>query len=86
MIFGGCDWTQNIKNHATKQARAVRAVPVATRIALTRTPVANRLSELWAIMEFTNPGMLGPAEKFRKTYAIPIERHSSRTLQWSCNG
>jgi superfamily II DNA or RNA helicase len=70
-----CDEAQNIKNHATKQARAVRALPAATRIALTGTPVENRLSELWSIMEFTNPGLLGPAERFRETYAIPIERH-----------
>jgi len=39
--------------------------------------VENRLSELWSIMEFTNPGLLGPAEKFRERYAIPIERHGS---------
>jgi SNF2-related domain/SNF2 Helicase protein/Helicase conserved C-terminal domain len=72
-----CDEAQNIKNHATKQARAVRALPAATRIALTGTPVENRLSELWSIMEFTNPGLLGPAERFRESYAIPIERHGS---------
>jgi superfamily II DNA or RNA helicase len=68
-----CDEAQNIKNHATRQARAVRALPAAARIALTGTPVENRLSELWSIMEFTNPGLLGPAEKFRKRYAVPIE-------------
>jgi superfamily II DNA or RNA helicase len=70
-----CDEAQNIKNHATRQARAVRGLPAAARIALTGTPVENRLSELWSIMEFTNPGLLGPAEKFRKRFAIPIERH-----------
>jgi SNF2 family DNA or RNA helicase len=72
-----CDEAQNIKNHATKQARAIRALPAATRIALTGTPVENRLSELWSIMEFTNPGLLGPAQRFREDYAIPIERHAS---------
>jgi SNF2 family DNA or RNA helicase len=72
-----CDEAQNIKNHATKQARAVRGLPAAARIALTGTPVENRLSELWSIMEFTNPGLLGPAERFRERYAIPIERHGS---------
>ncbi len=72
-----CDEAQNIKNHATRQARAVRALPAAARIALTGTPVENRLSELWSIMDFTNPGLLGPAEKFRQRYAIPIERHGS---------
>jgi SNF2 family DNA or RNA helicase len=73
-----CDEAQNIKNHATKQARAIRALPAATRIALTGTPVENRLSELWSIMEFTNPGLLGPAEKFRERFAIPIERDGSQ--------
>ncbi len=72
-----CDEAQNIKNHTTKQARAVRGLPAAARIALTGTPVENRLSELWSILEFTNPGLLGPAEKFRERYAIPIERHGS---------
>jgi SNF2 family DNA or RNA helicase len=72
-----CDEAQNIKNHATRQARAVRALPAASRIALTGTPVENRLSELWSIMEFTNPGLLGPAEKFRQRYAIPVERDGS---------
>ena len=38
----------------------------------------NRLAELWSIMEFTNPGLLGPAEKFRERFAVPIERHGSR--------
>ena len=72
-----CDEAQNIKNHATKQARAVRGLPASARIALTGTPVENRLSELWSIMEFTNPGLLGPAGKFREKYAVPIERHGS---------
>jgi SNF2 family DNA or RNA helicase len=80
-----CDEAQNIKNHATKQARAVRGLPAATRIALTGTPVENRLSELWSIMEFTNPGLLGPAERFRERFAVPIERSGSedaaRTLK-----
>jgi SNF2 family DNA or RNA helicase len=71
-----CDEAQNIKNHATRQAQAVRSLPAAARIALTGTPVENRLAELWSIMEFTNPGLLGPAEKFRQKYAIPVERHA----------
>jgi superfamily II DNA or RNA helicase len=71
-----CDEAQNIKNHATRQAQAIRALPAATRIALTGTPVENRLAELWSILEFTNPGLLGSAAKFRQKYAIPIERHA----------
>ena len=71
-----CDEAQNIKNASTRQAQAVRAIPAAARIALTGTPVENRLTELWSIMEFTSPGLLGPAEKFRQRFAIPIERNS----------
>jgi SNF2 family DNA or RNA helicase len=70
-----CDEAQNIKNPAARQAKAVRGLPADSRIALTGTPVENRLAELWSIMEFTNPGLLGPAEKFRTAFAIPIERH-----------
>jgi hypothetical protein len=69
-----CDEAQNIKNAGTRQARAVRAIPAGSRIALTGTPVENRLSDLWSLMEFTSPGLLGPAEKFRQRFAIPIER------------
>jgi hypothetical protein len=71
-----CDEAQNIKNAGTRQARAVRAIPAASRIALTGTPVENRLTELWSIMEFTSRGLLGPAEKFRRRYVIPIERNA----------
>jgi SNF2 family DNA or RNA helicase len=71
-----CDEAQNIKNASTRQAQAVRAIPAAARIALTGTPVENRLTELWSIMEFTSPGLLGPAERFRRRFAIPIERNS----------
>jgi hypothetical protein len=70
-----CDEAQAIKNHATGQAKAVRSLPAAARIALTGTPVENQLSELWSIMEFTNPGLLGSARAFREQYAIPVERH-----------
>jgi hypothetical protein len=71
-----CDEAQNIKNAGTRQAQAVRAIPAAARVALTGTPVENRLTELWSIMEFTSPGLLGPAEKFRRRYVIPIERNA----------
>jgi len=69
-----CDEAQNIKNSATRQAQAVRSLPAGSRIALTGTPVENRLAELWSIMEFTSPGLLGPAQQFRTRYAVPIER------------
>jgi SNF2 family DNA or RNA helicase len=71
-----CDEAQNIKNARTRQAESVRSIPARSRIALTGTPVENRLTELWSIMEFACPGLLGPAERFRQRFAIPIERNA----------
>ncbi|HEX6337749.1 MAG TPA: DEAD/DEAH box helicase, partial [Jiangellaceae bacterium] len=68
-----CDEAQAIKNSATKQATAVRNLPANGRVALTGTPVENRLGELWSIMEFANPGLLGSAATFRRRFADPIE-------------
>jgi non-specific serine/threonine protein kinase len=80
--LAGIDWhrvvvdeAQAIKNASTRQAEAVRALPARHRIAVTGTPVENRLADLWSIMQFANPGLLGPAAAFRKAYAEPIERH-----------
>ncbi len=69
------DEAQAIKNAATRQATAVRSLPAGYRVAVTGTPVENRLADLWSIMEFANPGLLGPAAAFKKRYAEPIERH-----------
>ncbi len=68
------DEAQAIKNAATRQAVAVRSLPAPHRVALTGTPVENRLADLWSIMEFANPGLLGSAIVFRARYAEPIER------------
>jgi SNF2 family DNA or RNA helicase len=68
------DEAQNVKNPSTKQSQAARALQADFRVALTGTPVENRLSELWSIMEFLNPGYLGSMDAFRKNFAIPIER------------
>ncbi|MGW4639766.1 SNF2-related protein [Sphaerisporangium sp. NPDC004334] len=68
-----CDEAQAIKNSAARQAQAVRSIPARTRLALTGTPVENHLAELWSIMEFCNPGLLGPAKRFRDRYQEPIE-------------
>jgi SNF2 family DNA or RNA helicase len=53
-------------------------LPAANRIALTGTPVENRLSELWSIMHFLNPGFLGSQAGFRRNFALPIERYQDR--------
>src|SRR6516225_8708174 len=69
------DEAQAVKNSLSQAARAVRRLRADQRIALTGTPVENRLAELWSLMDFLNPGLLGPAEQFRARYAIPVERH-----------
>ncbi|MBO2450550.1 DEAD/DEAH box helicase [Actinomadura barringtoniae] len=69
-----CDEAQALKNSGTRQAKAVRSIPARSRIALTGTPVENHLTELWSIMEFANPGLLGPRAVFRERFAVPVER------------
>ncbi|MFP5336070.1 MAG: SNF2-related protein [Actinomycetes bacterium] len=71
------DEAQAIKNSLSQAAKAVRRLSAEHRVALTGTPVENRLAELWSIMDFLNPGMLGTSELFRTRYAIPIERHGA---------
>ncbi|MFF4620991.1 SNF2-related protein [Nonomuraea jabiensis] len=68
-----CDEAQAIKNSGTLQAQAVRSIPAGGRLALTGTPVENHLAELWSIMEFANPGLLGPRSRFRTRFQEPIE-------------
>ncbi|MGI8946394.1 MAG: SNF2-related protein [Ornithinimicrobium sp.] len=69
------DEAQAVKNSRSKAAKAVRRLRAEHRVALTGTPVENRLSELWSIMDVVNPGLLGSPEMFRARYAIPVERH-----------
>ncbi|MGD9997737.1 MAG: DEAD/DEAH box helicase [Ilumatobacteraceae bacterium] len=69
------DEAQAIKNPETAAAKAVRRIPAGQRIALTGTPVENRLSELWSIVDAVAPGLLGNRTSFRTRFGIPIERH-----------
>ncbi|MGB3517599.1 MAG: DEAD/DEAH box helicase [Elainellaceae cyanobacterium] len=69
------DEAQNIKNPQAKQSQALRELETQFRIALTGTPVENRLLELWSIMDFLNPGYLGPRNFFQRRFVIPIERY-----------
>jgi SNF2 family DNA or RNA helicase len=73
------DEAQNIKNAEAKQSQAVRQLEAEFRIALTGTPVENRLAELWSILDFLNPGYLGPKNFFQRRFAIPIERYGDTT-------
>ena len=68
------DEAQNIKNVEAKQSRAVRRLQAPLRVALTGTPVENRLAELWSIIDFLNPGYLGSHTRFHERFALPIER------------
>jgi superfamily II DNA or RNA helicase len=67
------DEAQNVKNPETRQARAARALPAAHRIALTGTPVENNVGDLWSIMEFLNPGLLGSQAAFKRSFFLPIQ-------------
>ena len=68
------DEAQNIKNPDTAQTLAVKMLKSDIKIAMTGTPVENRLTELWSIFDFINKGYLGSLKDFQKSYAIPIER------------
>ena len=68
------DEAQNIKNPDTSQTQAVKQIKAANKIAMTGTPVENKLTELWSIFDFINRGYLGSIRDFQKGYAIPIEK------------
>ncbi|MFG6496940.1 DEAD/DEAH box helicase [Fictibacillus sp. UD] len=68
------DEAQNIKNSYTKQSRSIRKLNGRHKIALTGTPVENRLLELWAIFDFLNPGYLGSEPSFQKKFVAPVEK------------
>ncbi|MFI9414793.1 DEAD/DEAH box helicase [Nocardia gamkensis] len=80
------DEAQHIKNAGTRQARAARSLPARHRLALTGTPVENRLEELRSIMDFAMPKVLGSAQSFRARFAVPIERERDQNaisrLRW----
>jgi SNF2 family DNA or RNA helicase len=69
------DEAQNVKNPDAKQSQAVRQLETTFRIALTGTPVENRLQELWSILDFLNPGYLGNKQFFQRRFAMPIEKY-----------
>lgn len=86
--FSGVKWgllvadeAQHVKNPRSAGAKALRTIPARSRVALTGTPVENNLSELWAILDWTTPGLLGSYSSFRTLWADPIEngRNESTT-------
>ncbi|MGL5034022.1 MAG: DEAD/DEAH box helicase, partial [Microcystaceae cyanobacterium] len=91
-LFNGVSWqrvvldeAQNIKNPQAAQTKAILKLESTYRLALTGTPVENRLLDLWSIFNFLNPGYLGKEAQFRKTFETPIQRGndlvSSTTLK-----
>ena len=69
------DEAQNIKNPASQQAQAARHIPADQRIALTGTPVENHVGDLWSIMQFLNPGLLGTQAEFKRNFFHPIQQN-----------
>jgi len=72
------DEAQNIKNPKAAQTKAILKLKAPHRLALTGTPVENRLMDLWSIFNFLNPNYLGKQTQFRKTYELPIQRNNNR--------
>ncbi|MEL6402255.1 MAG: DEAD/DEAH box helicase [Cyanobacteria bacterium J06607_6] len=83
-LFGAVNWhrvvldeAQNIKNPKAAQTKAILKLEANHRLALTGTPVENRLLDLWSIFNFLNPGYLGTQGQFRKQFEVPIQRDNS---------
>lgn len=79
-LLGGIDWAavvldeaQNIKNPTTRQSQAARKLRAGAKIALTGTPVENHVGDLWSIMDFLNPGLLGNQAEFKRAFHVPIQ-------------
>ncbi|MCD2449628.1 DEAD/DEAH box helicase [Methylicorpusculum oleiharenae] len=80
-LINACTWqrivldeAQNIKNPKAAQTKAILTLDAPHRLALTGTPVENRLMDLWSIFNFLNPGYLGKQAQFRKVYELPVQR------------
>lgn len=73
------DEAQNIKNPHTDQTQSIKQVQASAYIALSGTPVENRITDLWSIFDFIHRGYLGPLDRFRSGYAIPIEKYRDGT-------
>lgn len=74
------DEAQNIKNPSAAQTKAIKSIRAGARIAMTGTPVENRLSEYWSIMDFANPGYLSTPKRFSEQFATPIQVHGDRRV------
>ncbi|MBQ6098892.1 MAG: DEAD/DEAH box helicase [Methanobrevibacter sp.] len=80
-IFSDINWkicvideAQNIKNPNTEQTKAIKSIRASTKVALTGTPIENRLMDYWSIFDFINPGYLSTKDVFKRRYVMPIEK------------
>ncbi len=69
------DEAQNLKNPGSAQTRAIKSLKSVVRVALTGTPVENRLLDLWSLMDFLNPGYLGSQKAFTRRFSLPVEKY-----------
>ncbi len=81
LTYAILDEAQNIKNPLSATARAAKKLKSHRRLALTGTPIENRLSEIWSIFDFVSPGLLGPLDKFEERYARPIDNGDAKAAQ-----
>ncbi len=81
LTYAILDEAQNIKNPLSATARAAKRLKSLRRLALTGTPIENRLSEIWSIFDFVSPGLLGPLDKFEERYARPIDAGDAKAAQ-----
>ncbi|MGE5580221.1 MAG: DEAD/DEAH box helicase [Bacillota bacterium] len=76
-----CDEAQRIKNFTTATARVVKAMKAGFRLALTGTPVENSLGDLWSIVDYVQPGLLGSYQEFRQRFEIPLSQNDTDEMR-----
>jgi superfamily II DNA or RNA helicase len=81
LTYAILDEAQNIKNPLSATARSAKRLQAHRRLALSGTPIENRLSEIWSIFDFVSPGLLGPLDKFEERYSRPIDAGDAKATQ-----
>ena len=79
------DEAQTLKNPASQMAKTLRDIPAGGRLALTGTPLENSLQDLWTLMDWVNPGLLGDRKRFQTLFRTPIEKHGDASAQSRLN-
>src|SRR5207344_1700941 len=81
LTYAILDEAQHIKNPMSATAATAKKLKARRRLALTGTPIENRLSEIWSIFDFVSPGLLGPLDKFEEKYSRPIDAGDPKAAQ-----